>query len=364
MNTFVKSALPFLVLLASCGSSKEETIQPERKNITESVYASAIVQPEVTYFPQPVYSGIINKIMVQEGDSVEVGSVLFEMSPSLDLKGLSASANINLEQARSNYYGSNNLLTNIALSINNAQQQLLLDSANYARQDRLWSQNIGSQVDYDRTKLKYETTRTHLNNLQLQYEQTKSSLENEYARAKLTAETKENQLADFVVRSHIKGKVYTVFKEEGELIGPQERFAEIGSSADYKMVMDIDEVDIAKVQVNDSVLVTLNAYSEKVFVARVNKIFPKKDDRTQTFRVESVFLDEMPLLYNGLSGEANIVVAQRSNSLVIPSEYLLPGNRVLTKDGEKPVKTGVKNLNFVEIVDGIDENTTLIKPEE
>jgi hypothetical protein len=79
--------------------------------------------------------------------------------------------------------------------------------------------------------------------------------------------------------------------------------------------------------------------------------------------VEAEFKELPPKVYYGLSGEANIVVSTRDNAIVIPAEYLLGDNKVLTEEGEKSVQVGIKNLKFAEILSGIDTTTSLLKPE-
>jgi len=69
-------------------------------------------------------------------------------------------------------------------------------------------------------------------------------------------------------------------------------------------------------------------------------------------------------LFNGLAGEANIIVSKRKNALTIPSGYLIDKNKVLTTDGEKEIEIGLKNLKFVEVLSGIDVNTIILKPTE
>ncbi len=358
--------LIIIVFIAvSCqNKQKENNIKPKTSDITESVYASVKVRPEVSYSPQPIHSGIIKKIYVQEGDFVEKGKILFQISPTAAVQSQLTNAEINLEEAKSNYLGNNNLLNNIQLEIKTVKEQLSLDSINYKRQDRLWAQNIGRKTDLDQFKLKYQTTQKQLDILRQKFVQTRTNLENNYKKALSKTETEKSQLADFTVRSEIDGKVYSLNKEVGDFISTQERFAEIGSSDTFKLEMDIDEVDITKIELGDSVLIILDAYEGQVFVATVNKIFPKKDDITQTFRVESSFKQLPPKLYYGLAGEANIVVDRRNNTVVIPAEYLLPNDKVMTNDGEKSIKIGLKNLEFVEILSGIDTSTTILKPSE
>ena len=354
-----------ILILFSCNSNDgDTTVKPVSKDIVESVYASVQVRPKVTYFPQALRSGIINEIYVQEGDTVDKGQILFQISPTADIKSQLTNAEINLQEAQSNYLGNNSLLNNIKIDIQALEEQVALDSINYEKQKRLWAQEIGKKSDFDLIKLRFETSQKQLANLKQKLAQTKITLANNYKKALNQTNAEKSVLDYFTVRSEMDGKVYTLNKEIGEFIGTQEKFAEIGSAKDFTLEMDIDEVDVVKIDIGDSVLIILDAYKEQVFVARVDKIFPKKDDLTQTFRVESSFLQAPPKLFNGLAGEANIVVAKRKDALVIPSEYLINNNKVKTTDGIVEVKVGLKNLEFVEILSGIDASTVLEKPEE
>jgi HlyD family secretion protein len=362
-----KPIVAFLILssfLACKNNDSQNEAKPKNSTITESVYASVKVTPEVSYSAQTIRPGIIEKIFVKEGDLVSKGQVLFQIKPNSDINGQMANAKISLEEAKLNYLGQNSLLKNINLEIATTKQQLKLDSINFKRQERLNAQNIGTKLDFDQIKLKYENTKQQLALLNQKLKQSKNSLESNYKKALNASSTTFSELADYKIRSKIDGKVFSLNKEEGDFISAQEVFAEIGSSEQFKIEMDIDEVDITKIELGDSVLILLDAYVGEVFLAKVDKIFPKKNDISQTFRVESVFMQQPAKLYYGLSGEGNIVVSQRKNTLVIPTEYLLPNNKVLTADGEKSVTVGLKNLEFVEILSGIDTTTSLIKAKE
>jgi hypothetical protein len=66
----------------------------------------------------------------------------------------------------------------------------------------------------------------------------------------------------------------------------------------------------------------------------------------------------------GLTGEGNIVVKEGAKVLVIPTDYLMPGNMVETKDGKVNVKIGLTNWEFVQIISGLNENTVIFRPEK
>jgi multidrug efflux pump subunit AcrA (membrane-fusion protein) len=101
-----------------------------------------------------------------------------------------------------------------------------------------------------------------------------------------------------------------------------------------------------------------------VFTAKVTKILPKKDERNQTFMVEALFETQPKVLYPGLSGEANIVIGKRENVLTIPLAYLQDDDKVKTDDGLVTIKTGMRNMEYIEVLSGITEKTRLYKIEE
>jgi len=355
----------FLLCFFSCQNQHiDDQIQPRSADITETVYASVKIIPAFSYFSQPVRSGIIKKIFIREGDEVQKGQKILQISIPANTENQWSTAKLNLQEAEANFRGPNNLLRNLRSEIQSVNQQLLLDSITLQRLESLWAKNIGRKNDYDIAKLTYTKTKNQLAILQQREVQTRINLENNYKKAQNLVKTESSQLADYTIYSEINGIVFSLNKEVGDFINNQERFAEIGSSDNYIIQMDIDEVDITKIAIKDSVIIMLEAYPGKTFIARVTKIYPKKEASTQTFRVESVFDFPPPKLFNGLSGEANILVDRRVNATVIPSDYLLPDNKVLTPDGEVSVKTGLKNLEFVEIIEGIDTNTTLIKSDK
>lgn len=65
-----------------------------------------------------------------------------------------------------------------------------------------------------------------------------------------------------------------------------------------------------------------------------------------------------------MSVEANIIISEKKNTLVIPREFLIDGNKVKIKDKEEltEIVKGAEDLEFIEIISGIDENTEIVLP--
>ncbi len=351
----------FVLLLFSCGDS-ESSITPTRKTITASVYGSVTVQPDSLYQVHAVVSGILDKNLVEEGDSVRRGQPLIELINSTPI--LSAeNARLAMELAQKNYQGEAALLASIQDEIHAASITFKNDSINCFRQKRLWADQIGTKAELDNRELTYQLSRNKLNLLQNNYQRTKNELEMQLDQAKNNYASSKIVQGDFTVASKIDGTVYAVYKNPGEMVTSRDALAAVGSSNDFIIELLIDETDIVKVAQNQKVLVTLDAYQEEIFEAYIHKIYPRKDERSQTFKVEALFKEPPMQLYPGLSGEGNILVAVKEDALVIPKVYVFDTNKVLTTEGSKVVTLGLQNLDQVEVLHGIDATTQLLKPE-
>jgi multidrug efflux pump subunit AcrA (membrane-fusion protein) len=88
-------------------------------------------------------------------------------------------------------------------------------------------------------------------------------------------------------------------------------------------------------------------------------------ERSKSFRVEAAFNRPPEILYPNITFEANIVLQEKENVLLIPRNYLLNDSVVLSKNGDQLiVKTGLKDYQQVEILSGIDQSVELKKPTE
>ena len=168
---------------------------------------------------------------------------------------------------------------------------------------------------------------------------------------------------EYRVNSLVDGVVYEVMKKVGEAVSPQTPVALIGSENDFILKLLLDEVDISRVKIGQSIIVTLDAFVNKTFDCELTKIYPSKDLRSQTFTIEAVFKTKPPVLLNGLSGEANIIISKKENVLTLPSQYINEKNQVRTKEGLIPVEVGASSLQFTEILNGIDTTTEIYKLE-
>ena len=346
--------------LLSC-SGDTEKIYPQKRLLVESVYASATVVPDSLYQAFSSVQGILDRNLVDEGELVKKGAAILKIvntTPSLTREN----AALEVDLAKENYVGPAAVVNSILDEIAAAKVQLLNDSINFARQERLWDQNIGSKVEYDNRKMAYDLSRNRVASLERKYERTQNELQTRLRQAENSYQSATAITKDYIIRSKIEGRVYALYKNPGELVNTLEPVAAIGHGENFIIELIIDEVDVVKLELRQKMAITLDAYPNQVFNAELTKIYPKKEERNQTFKAEATFIDSPPKLYSGLAGEANVIISKKDNALTIPRDYLLPNNEVMTEEGKISVTVGLQNLEHVEITNGLDAETAILKP--
>ena len=355
------SYIGLVMVLVSC-SPKPDKILPTERTLIESVYSSVTIQPDSLYQVYAIVSGILDANLVEEGDLVSKDEHLFQIinnTPKLNTQN----AKFALDLARDNYKGSATILSSIESEIGAAKLKYKNDSINFFRQKKLWNQNIGSKAQYDTQKLNYELASNQLRLLQNRLDRMKNELDTALKQAQNNYQSASIANKDFTVDSKITGKVYALYKEPGEIVTSMDPLAVIGSAKRFIIELLVDEVDIVRISLGQNIVINLDAYSDQVFKGKVSKIYPKKDERNQTFKVEAIFDNPPKVLYPGLSGEANIVIAQKKNILTIPKSYILPDNKVKTDKGLVTITIGLQNMEYIEVISGLTKDSYIYKPE-
>lgn len=352
-----------LIILLIVGCKNQETgIQPIVSDLTVSVYASAIVQPDEKYAAYTEVPGIIDEIFVSEGDTVARGQILARIQASREDHDLKV-AELQKKLAEEKLKGPNNQIKLLESDLRKLEVQLETDSLNYERQKKLWSKDIGSKTELENKALKYKMSKENLDATKRKLALTRTELSNQYKQSHINYERSKDALKSYAIKAKENGRIYKLYKEAGEAISVQEVFAEIGDAQSFIIELQVDESDIAELQHGQSVLIELDAYPGQSFKAGISTIYPSKDLRSQSFKLEAVFQEQPDRLYAGLSGEANIIVKEKKDVLLIPLEYLGQGNYVRDKnDNILPVETGSRNMEYVEILSGIDKNSILLRP--
>jgi len=356
-----KISILFLIItlfLLSC-KNKKETVTPEIKNITESVYASGIIKSKNQYEIFSKLNGILDKIFVKEGMHIKIGDTLFQ----LDNKNSKlATENARLASIANDYTLNTERLNDAQKNIQFADKKLINDSLLYSRQKNLWSNSIGTRNELDQRKLNVENSKVALAHAKTNYQDLKRQLILASGQSKNNLQLAKSNQDDFIIKSEVDGVVYKINKEEGELVTSLSALSVIGED-DFMIDLNIDEFDIVKIKNGQQVIVRMDSYKSQVFEASISAIYPMMNERTRTFKAEAIFTKKPGILFPNLTLEANIVVNTKKDVLTIPRNYLKNDSTVMLADGTlQKIKTGLMDYNLVEVISGITAGSNIRKP--
>lgn len=361
-SAFYISLILTVILFSAC-SEKRSGYKVNQSDITESIYSSVTIEPEFLY---SVYSEIPGKIIEfkkETGDSISFGDVICTID-GVNVKNQSKNAALNLKLIQSKLFGDASVIEDLEKEISVARQQYKVDSTQLTRIKKLNETKLTSDVELEQAQLKAKSSEARLESLITQKKRSERELRIQQQQAKNSYESALSTSTNTTITSIVDGVVYEIFKENGELVSSQQPIAMIGSTSEFIIRMLVDEVDITNVQIGQEVKVSLEAYSDRTFTAKVDQIYPKMDPKTQSFQIIAKFVNPPPKLYLGLTGEANIIVQHIENTIVIPREYLIDRSFVETREGKKKVETGLKSLSDVQITNGLETSEMIYLPEQ
>lgn len=349
------------VILLSC-SSEQEKIQPTLENITESVYASGIIKSKNQYQVFSTVSGLIEEILIEEGSLIKKGDGILKLN---NVSSRLNAANAKLAADLASFNSNGDKLNELKASIDFARIKLKNDSALYARQKNLWSQQIGTQIELEQRELAYKNSVTNYETANLRYRDAKKQLDFSAQQAKNNLEISTSIESDFILKSETDGKLYSILKEKGEMVTPQVPIAVIGDEKDFIIELQVDEYDITRVKEGQKIILTMDSYKGIVFEAVVKKINSIMNERTRSFTINAEFVKAPEVIYPNLSVEANIVINSKSNIITIPRNCLVEDSFVLNDKNEKiKVQVGLMDYKKVEIINGLKTSDYILKPKK
>ncbi|MHA4844129.1 efflux RND transporter periplasmic adaptor subunit [Flavitalea antarctica] len=361
MHKLSRFASVVLIVSLSC-DNRAVVIYPKEESITESIYASGIIKSKDQYDVFPAVNGLVAEKLVHEGEIVRKNQPILRLSDF--------TARLNTEQARatvdylslpSNKFKLSQLETQIYQARLKSENDLLL----LERQRKLWSQQIGTRNELEQRELACKNSMYALEKAQLAYNDLQKEIRFQASQSQRNFEISRSISADYVVKSSIDGKVYSIMKEKGEMVNTQVPIAMIGSANQFIIELRIDEYDVAKIQTGQKAVIGMDSYKQQVYKAVIRKIKPVMNERSKTFTVEAEFLELPPVLYPNLTCEANILIREQGRALTIPRSCLREGDFVLLSNKKfVKIKTGLKNFEKVEVLEGLSINDAILKTDQ
>jgi HlyD family secretion protein len=325
-------------------------------------------------------TGRITKIAVREGDLVTLSQFLLQIDPTV--------YQANLQQAQATM--ASGQAAAVQAKANQDQSERALRRT---KELHTTSPNLVSQEQLEQAQTAFDIAQANLTAAEHQVEQ-----------ARAAVQSARDNLRKTTLIAPMTGRVTRLAVEEGEVAVPSTFSKDIGlllTVSDLSVIqakVKVDETDVVRVRLGDSVDVSIDAFPDTSFIGRVTKVSNSsvrdatsaatgQNDRAVDYEVE-VTLDKPPAdIRPDLSATARIVTDTRKAVLSIPiialtvrenkpvSTELRPVDTTaahrkkeaegvfVVKDGVatfRPVKVGIAGDEYFEVTDGLKAGETIV----
>ena len=360
-------AIPALLLVAtalgSCGRKTAET-KPERRDLTELVFASGMLLPDNEYQLTAQAEGYLLELRIEEGDTIQAGQLVAIIdNPQANVNTRSSSALLQI--ARANTQPNAPAIKQLEANLAAAQAKLQQDEQQSARYQALLAKNAVAKIEAENAQLAAQTSRANVEAIQQQLQAIRQQSEQQLIAQQASVENNQIAQGNNQLKAPVGGRVYTQKKRRGDYVRRGDVIATIASPSFLYAKLSIDEANMSKIRIGQEVAIQLNPNPDKVYRAHIGEILPSFDDASQSFSCKAFFADSLDFRIARTQLQANIIIGMRKNTLVIPRTFLGYGDKVMIPEGKElktiVVKPGVRSSEWVEILEGISEGQTIAR---
>ncbi len=236
-----------------------------KRTIVETVNASGRVYPEVEVKVSPDISGEITELTVQEGDSVTKGQVLARIYADV--------YSSQRDQAAAQVAQSQATVANNAAGIEALRAQLEQDKLNYNRNKDLYDQKVISKAEFELVEVKMRSSQAQYNAAQQNIRGLQAGVQS--TRTQLTMANKNLGRATIV--APMNGVVSMLNVKKGERVVGTAQMAgtemmRVADLSTMEVRVDVGENDVVKVGIGDEADVEVDAYNNRKFKGVVTQI--------------------------------------------------------------------------------------------
>jgi len=261
-------------------------------------------------------AGNINSIAVKEGNEVSKGQLLLSMDTELYQRGL--------EQLETEYS---------------------LAKTMFEKQENLWKQNIGTEVQY------------------LQAKNRKEGLENQIANIK-------TQIAKSKVRAPFAGTIEEVLVKEGEMATMGKPLVRLVNHEGMYVKADLSEAHIGKFKKGDKLIISFPSVGQDI-ESTISSVGQVIDENNRTFSIEATLPGTPFKIKPNLIAILKIKDFEVSDAVVVPSKLIQKDNTgefvfITTSDSTESVakkvqiSRGITYKNQTMITEGLSGNELLV----
>lgn len=375
--------LVILYLLVFNSSQKTYVIDRERVNISEvrqgifDEYTpqTGIVQPKVTFYLDAIEGGVIKKVHMESGSTVQKGDIIVELSNlnrELSVLGQEASLNESINRVRQ---------TRLSLEQNDLQQlQTLAEIDNqldklkprYQRNKQLFEKKLISKQAFEEIEADYQYNLKRQKITYRSYKQDSISRQRQLAQLNQSEQRMMQSLQgvgkildNLTITSPIDGLLSTPNLFEGQSISNGERLGQIDAIGVYKVKVQMDELYLSRIEKGLNATANIAGKQHRL---RISYIYPTIEEGR--FEADLDFVDAVPEgIKSGQSIRLRIELGNSSEQLLLNNGAFFKesgGNwvYVLSENGTKaeraPVQLGRQNAEYFEVLSGLSPGDRVI----
>ncbi|HLZ46444.1 MAG TPA: efflux RND transporter periplasmic adaptor subunit [Gemmatimonadales bacterium] len=307
-----------LLVVVSVSAKREKGVEVRfetvgRRDLVAAVTASGKIQPKKKVDISADITGRITRIAVREGDLVQKGQFLLQIDPTVYEANLQrATATISSAEAQA-----------VQAKATRDQSQRALQRTKELREQ---NPNLVSQEQLEQAQTAFDIAEANLTASQHLVEQARAGLQEA-----------RDQLSKTHLTAPMTGRVTRLAVEEGEVAVPGTFSRETGlllTISDLSVIqtkVQVDETDVVRLHLGDSVEVTIDAFPDTAFIGRVTKVANSailtaasaaaaagQSDRAVDYEVEITLSNPPAEVRPDLSATARIITDTRKQALAIP----------------------------------------------
>lgn len=377
--------------------ASRQLVEVVRGDLTISVSGSGNIEVATEGKLAFGVGGRIDRIYVEEGDTVTKGQVLARLDTD-DLELALTKARVALAEAELTVNSANVTLRTARHSLDEARDiytwpeikemqedveeaeaflQYVLDRGLSAEtlayaQARLET----AEAKLNARVMSYDTEEVAIKKMEVAVaEQSLELAKLRVEQARQSLEYAQKQLDEATITAPFDGVIAKIYAEEGDVIPPptmaSQAIIHLVDLTTMELNVEVDEIDIPDVKVGQRAIIDVDALPEVEFEGEVTFVSSLAEEEA------GVVLYEVKIAFNvpegsglrvGMSADADIIIAERQNVLLVPTRAITKdsqGNPVVTvvvddRTEERRVVTGISDGFNTEIVDGLKEGDVVV----
>lgn len=163
----------------------------------------------------------------------------------------------------------------------------------FEKQERLWNDKIGSEIQYLQAKTAYEAAQKSVSMVQSQLGRTK-------------------------VKAPFSGTIDNQIMQSGQVVAPGVPIGKIVNLENMKVTADVSEQFISKVKTGTMVNISIPNINEKI-QGRIARVSNSINSNNRTFSIEIPISNRGGLIKPNMTAKINIIDYQNTNSIVVPN---------------------------------------------